>query len=267
MRRWVLFAILVVPAVGCAHLPSEPAAKEQLRFGRDTFAFANETVMAYKDGVRVSNADAGRDPHAHRYSRNCFVMSRAVIQFWKFARFDPAAPPVSDRELAVRVRQVAHRASWSSPLSDEKRIVFPGFASLNELSQAKTEIMQENLGSGLATYFRVGNWSMPFVPTKAHQARTNAELESWLAKGYPVALWLYNFPSLTVNHVVVAFARDSNDGTNSPESSYLVYDPNYADRPFVLKYDPNAMAFSYEHTFYFIGGPVSVRIIYKSFLQ
>ncbi len=256
--------LMVLFATGCAHLPTTPAVRGPLRPGRDTFAFANETVFAYRDGIQVSNAEAGRDSHARRYTRNCFVMSRAVIQFWKFARFDPAAAPVTDEELARRIRAVAHRAPWAAPWPEQKRIVFPGFADLYELSQSWTRLVQEHLGSGLATYFRPGNAAMPFVPSRNHQAAVQAQLDAWLAQGYPVALWLCNFPSLSINHVVVAY-----DHTAGPDQRtiYNVYDPNYDAKAFALTYDPATRTFSYEPTFYFVGGRVAVRPIYRNFFQ
>jgi hypothetical protein len=47
----------------------------------------------------------------------------------------------------------------------------------------------------------------------------------------------------------------------------LVYDPNYTNGPKRLDYDPSTRAFSYQPTFYFKGGTVEARAIYRGVLQ
>ncbi|HEV2994349.1 MAG TPA: hypothetical protein VGW99_00175, partial [Chthoniobacterales bacterium] len=61
-------------------------------FRRDTLAFANSTVFAYQQGTIVSHRNPDQKEKSKRYTRRCFVMSRTVVQFYKFARFDPHAP-------------------------------------------------------------------------------------------------------------------------------------------------------------------------------
>jgi hypothetical protein len=58
--------------------------------GVDTFAFANENRTIYRGKPDL-------------YPNWCFVMARAVTQFRRFARFDPAAPRLTADEYAERV--------------------------------------------------------------------------------------------------------------------------------------------------------------------
>ena len=82
---------------------SSNTAKLSIIESRNVFRFkqANWTVFAYEQGkIRAySNPREKSD----RYTRRCFVMSRTVLQFRKFARFDPRAAPLTDQELAARV--------------------------------------------------------------------------------------------------------------------------------------------------------------------
>jgi hypothetical protein len=244
--------VLFILLSGCAtvRLPQVNAPRP-FQFPQDTFAFANETVFAYENGRRVVDQRAGGE----RYSRRCFVMAAAAVQFWKHARFEPDTPPLARCELAESVRALTRRAAWT-PLSDEsERIVFPGYASLRELSEHEGKILRANLGPGWTTYFHVRKNVMVFPMSNAEQARIRNEIDAWLARGYPLVLWLYNFPSLNINHAVVAYAKRGDD-------RYSVYDPNFTEAPRTLRYNARAKMFSYEKTFYFVGGPIKVRSMY-----
>src|SRR5256885_16681168 len=113
-------------------------------FGRDTLTFANWTVFTYENGHIVSH----KNQFGHHYSRRCFVMTRAVAQFYKFARFEPNAPKLGDSELHKRIRAITRKSPWHDPLPPEKRIVIPGHLNLRELSSANTRLMQQNIGVG-----------------------------------------------------------------------------------------------------------------------
>src|ERR1700732_4325652 len=106
------------------------------RFDRDTFAFQNATVLKYKSGVPFLRARSDKNDPANKYTRRCFVMTRSTMQFRKFARFDPRGAPLSDQELAARIREVTHRATWLEPLPESERIAFPGYANLRQMSKA-----------------------------------------------------------------------------------------------------------------------------------
>src|SRR5437660_7168798 len=124
-------------------LASAAASTPPLRFDQDTVGFANMTVFAYQNGI----ARLRRDESAKqkRYTRRCFVLCRTTMQFKKFARFDPHAPPLDDRDLAKRIRQVTRRAAWRDTFPYNQRVVFPGYANLRQLSKARCLVLQRNL--------------------------------------------------------------------------------------------------------------------------
>jgi hypothetical protein len=254
---------LVAICAGCASVKPTGGPGRPFDFQRDTFAYANETVFHYENGVHV--ADAKPQDCEDAYTRRCFLMAAGAIQFWKHARFDPQAPPVSADELARRVRQVRERAAWWTSEPVENRVVLPGFASLHELSEREGRLLRANMGAGWTTYFHLRKFPMPFTPSHTHQARLCEELRSWLRQGHPMAVWLYNFPDVDINHAVTVFEE-----TTPPQPGrivFRVYDPNYTDAPRTLVYDTPTQTFSYVKTFYFVGGPVHVRQMYTSLLR
>jgi len=62
---------------------------------------------------------------------------------------------------------------------------------------------------------------------------------------------------------VVIFSGEKEHG----HYRYTVYDPNYTDGPKKLDYDTTTRTFSYQPTFYFKGGPVEARAVYRGVLQ
>jgi hypothetical protein len=246
--------------MGCAHTPPQKAAEVHFQFKRDTLAFPNELVWDYHDGEPTRDSS---ENSKEKYTQHCFVMARSVVQFWKTARFDSNLPKLNRDELIERVRQVSRADVWRDPLESEERIVFPGYKNLYDLSSRETDILKKNIGESWPTYFRAGNFCIIETPSQAHQSRTNEELQEWIGKHHPMILWVYNFPSRDINHVVVAFDRESADQKNV----YWIYDPNDPNTPRKLIYDPVSKSFLYPKTSYYAGGKVSVRPIYLSMLQ
>lgn len=268
MKKIFLFAVLLACAIfsGCAHKPPTISADRKFDFKKDSFAFSNETVWLYKDGKRITERDEGTEALEQKgahFTRRCFVMSRAALQFWKFARFDPKAKPLAAGPLAERIRDVTGRDVWDDPLPPAERVVFPGYRNLREMSGPQARVFLENIGLGWPTYFRLGNWSIITPPSREHQERTNKELQTWIKKNQPMVLWLINFPSLNINHAILVFAVRE-EGKNFV---YDVVDPNYVDRPRELHYNSSTRTFSYGKNFYFVGGNVDVRPVYLSDLQ
>lgn len=256
-----IFLITLIFLSGCAHVPPSQSQNAPFQYSTDTFAFANETVWHYADGKHQEAA--ADEKNAYKFSRRCFVMSRAAVQFWKFARFEPGQKPLNDAELANRIRAITERDVWQSELPTDQRVIIPGYRNLRELSAAKSQVVQQNIGLGWPTYFRPGNMCMIFPVSRAHQERTERELEENLRHGQPTILWLYNFPHIDMNHTVVVWAKDR----NRPNPRFLVADPNYTDGPRHLIFNRQTRTFEYEKTFYFPGGAVSARPVYLSPLQ
>jgi hypothetical protein len=251
-----------VAAIFLAAATTKAGPSAGFNFQRDTLAFANTTVFEYHNGEVVSRFGRKSD----RYTRRCFVMTRTVEQFYKFARFQPNAPKLNENELHKRIRAVTKRPPWHDPLPPEKRIVFPGYHNLRELSRDDTRLMQRNIGLGWVAYLRVGNARMFYLHGKGYQAKTHEELERTLARGEFFVGYLSDFPILHINHSVLVYKHDrprAADGTDY----YLVYDPNHPDAPRHLKWLPAKREFSFEKDQEFAGGFTRVFQVYGKALQ
>src|SRR5438034_8724625 len=118
--RVTVVLVVALLAAGCASVPSLDRAVRiappppPIHFGTDTFAFPNES--------RTKNRDK-----PDLYANYCFVMARAVIQFHRFARFEPAEPRLSADGYLERVRAVTAFSPWHEPLAPESRVVIPGY--------------------------------------------------------------------------------------------------------------------------------------------
>jgi hypothetical protein len=219
----------------------------------DVFAFANETVWHYAHGaVRWERADRPA-PNGERYTRRCFVLARSAVQFWRFARFAPEQPRLSTAELAARIREVTARPLWNAAAFPTP-VIIPGFAHLRAASTAEAEAFRAALGGWWHSYFRWGNLHILEPLGPARQRDTCRLLHERLASHNPVVLWLINFPSLSINHAVVATT-----GCAGRRNQFEIYDPNLPDEPQVLTFSESSGQFSYPPTFYFRGGRVGVR--------
>lgn len=262
MRILIAVGLLMI-SMGCASVQPTAGAGRPFNFQQDTFAYANELVFNSQNSVPASDAKSLEREHA--YTRRCFIMAAGVVQFWKHARFEPQASPVTAAELARRIRDVRDRAAWWPSEGADQRVVFPGFASLHELSEREGRLLRANMGAGWTTYFHLRKFPMPFEPSPEHQARLCGSLQGWLHQGHPMVVWLYNFPQVNINHAVTVY--EEIDPSDSRQFAFHVYDPNYTDGPRTLTYDRIARAFSYEKTFYFNGGVVHARPMYTSLLR
>jgi hypothetical protein len=248
-----------------AGLGAAPAVGEEavLDLRREVFSFANETVWSYQDGRLVGRTDRLDTPAGRRYTRRCFVLARAAVQFHKFARFQPGAARDEDAVTVAKLRAICARDAWRAPLPEEKRVVIPGYRDLREFSARQPELLQAHLGEGWPTYFRFGNFGIIFPPSRAAQERTAREAEELLRRGEPVVFWLVNFPAMDINHAVVAGRVREKKG----RKIFEVYDPNLPGRTLVLAYDPRSRSFEFPKTFYFPGGRVDARVVYRSPLR
>ena len=251
-----------VAAIFVAAASAQAGSADGFKYSRDTLSFANWTVFTYENGHIVSH----KNQFGHHYSRRCFVMTRTVAQFYKFARFEPNAPKLDENELHKRIRAVTQKSPWHDPLPPEKRIVIPGYRNLRELSSANTRLMQRNIGVGWVVYLRPGNVRMFYLHDKNYQVKTQALLELALARHEFFIAYLSDFPILHINHSVLVYKHDrprSADGTDH----YLVYDPNHPDAPRHLEWLPQKREFSYQKDNEFAGGFTRVFQVYGKWLQ
>lgn len=247
LRALALALVLVIPARARDFDPK-----------RDGMAFANETVFAY--GVdEAGKLQMGGKTDAPAFSRRCFPVVRGVMQFWKFARFEPHAPAVSAEVYRERIRRLFRISAWHSARPDKLRIAFPGYADLWSFSKAHTRLVQEEIGRWWPSYFRVGNWRMPSPFVRLVQRTTAENVARDIAEKGPQALYLAKFPSM--NHAVLAYASERlSDG----KLRFRVYDPNYAGGTARLDFVPGRNLFDFEERFYWPGGDVRAMRIYLS---
>jgi hypothetical protein len=238
-------------------------ATSEFRFDRDTFAFANQTVFEYHEGhASLRSSPTKRDA----YNRHCFVMCRTAAQFKKFARFEPQSNPLDDASLAARIRTVTRQATWTKPLPEDQRVVFPGYKDLKEMSKAHRELVQLNIGHGWPSYFRISNIRMVFQDGSGYQEQTHSQLNQALARGELFVAFLTTYPRLSINHSVLIYKRRSSS-PNPGTDHYLVYDPNHPESPRDLTWSARDRAFSYQKDWDFIGGFVRVYQVYGKPLQ
>jgi hypothetical protein len=245
---------------------SARTVEPEFRFDRDTFAFQNATVLKYHDGIAFFPAKSEASDPANSYTRRCFVMTRTAMQFRKFARFDPRGVALSDQELVRRIRAVARRKPWLEVLPENQRIVFPGYSNLREISNARTQVFENNIGSGFMSYFRPSNIRMVFLESTGYQEKTHQNLDAALARGDTFVAFLTTYPKMSINHAVLVYGRKKSRPRDELEH-YLVYDPNHAETPRELTWSPRERAFAYQKDIDFIGGFVRVYQAYDKPLQ
>lgn len=243
--------------MGCAHTVPTQRSTHKFSAKSDSFAFQNDTVWEYEEGKVAAKSSKPADPK--KYSRRCFVMSRAVVQFWKFAKFDPSSPALNKLKLKERVRELCRIDVWREEYPLQERIVFPGYANLHDLSQAEEGVLKENIGLDWPIYFRFGNTKMLMSPSAEQERSINDDLQQWLQENQLAIVWVYRFPEMDINHCVVIY-----DCVKGHEGGYhyFAYDPNSPGQSIKIDFDPTTNVFSFPPTFYFSGGAVSLRQVY-----
>ena len=208
-----------MPPLGVALARPHPGPA--LTFGVDTFAFRNDSRIHHKGKPDL-------------YASRCFVLGRAVVQFQRFARFEPDAPRLADARYTELVQRVTRLAPWRAPLPPAERIVIPGFESLHELTRKAEAAVKAGLPRRLWTILHWTNWRIIFPLPSAQQERVAAETVAELQAGRPVQLLVSDFPRIRFNHSVLAFDFKVSD----PDSiDFSVYDPNDPTAPGVIRFD------------------------------
>jgi hypothetical protein len=249
LRLVLLVSLTVAGCVSVAPLHvavREPPPAPVLRFGVDTFAFPNES----------RSKNAGRPD---LYANYCFVMARGVVQFHRFARFDPATPRLSPEDYAERVRQVVARPPWYEPLPAAERVVIPGYASLHEFSRAEEAAVKAGLGGRLWTLVHWTNWRVALPVPAAQQERVAREALAELRAGRAVQFLVTNLPRWELNHTVVAYEyRVGGDGA----VQFVVYDPNDPLAPGLIAFEPRPRRFTAESLHDTVPGPIRAFRMY-----
>jgi hypothetical protein len=237
---------ITAPPLDVALRAAPPAPA--IRFGVDTFAFANENRTIYR---------GKRD----LYPGWCFVMARAVTQFQRFARFDPAAPRLTADEYSARVREITARPPWREPLPPEARIVIPGYSALNEFSRAEERAVKNGLTARFWTWVHWTNWRVAYPMPGAQQEGVARETVAELRSGRAVQWLITNFPVIELNHTVIVYAYRAH---SEQQIEFTVYDPNDPGVPGRIRFDARARRFSTIRLYNTSAGPIRAFRMYFS---
>jgi len=240
----------------------QTAAPRQFEFGRDTFAFENETYWEYHfDAAAGTTRFSKREPKPS-YAHRCFVLTRAARQFLYHVRFDATQKPPDDPACRRLIRNVVAR-NPRRPCPPEKKIVIPGYANLREFSGARAPLLKAECGGAWRSYVLRSHWRMVFPISRAHQAGTAASLRAALQQTGPPIIHLVKFPALTINHSMIIFAAaETGEGID-----FQAYDPNNPEQPSRLSFDRKAKTFSLPPNHYWAGGALDIIEIYRSWLM
>jgi hypothetical protein len=225
----------------------------------DTFAFENQLYFDYKP---LSDSQTqilirrrhGRPPD---FSRHCFQMCRAVVQFFQFAEFRPDLPKVSKSDYAEIVRRVSRIPPWSS--GPTKKLAIPGYKDLHSFSLGQTLAIQKNLGLWWPSYWRVGNWRIVLPVPRSGQERMARWLRDKIDQDRIPTVYITRFKP--INHCLVVYHYTS--GQNG-DTVFDVYDVNQPGKHVHLAYRSSDRSFYYDKTWYYRGGLVNVLPLYVS---
>jgi hypothetical protein len=252
-----LLLVVLLLGAGCVSAPplrtalTVPAPTPAIRFGVDTFAFPNESRSKNQGKPDL-------------YANWCFVMARAVTQFHRFARFEPAAPRISTEEYAERVRRVTSRAPWRAPLPAKERIVIPGYASLYEFSRDDTAAVKAGMNGRLWTWIHWTNWRVGFPMPRAEQEGVARETLAELQAGRLVQWLVTNFPTVEMNHTVIVYDYRVEEGR---AVDFTVYDPNDPSAPGLVRFDVAERRFWSTRIYDTMVGPMrAFRMYYQPLL-
>jgi hypothetical protein len=233
LSRWIAVVVALL-ATACASVeplpavigPERRASVPGFSFVADTFAFPND--------IRARNPD-----REDLYANYCFVLARAVRQFFAFARFDPRAPRLSPEAYVERVRQIAGRPPWGPPSAPDDRVLIPGYASLREFSREQEAAVKTGLGGRFWTLVHWTNWRVAFPVTLEQQAQVAREAMDELDAGRLVQLLVTNWPKPELNHTVITYAyRAAPAGV-----AFVVWDPNDPGAPGLVTFETETSRF------------------------
>lgn len=221
---------------------------------RDVFSFSNDTVFNYNVDAAGKLHVKGRKEKPAGPTHCCFLFTRSAMQFWKFARFEPRQPRLSEEEYRKRIVALFKINPWENR---EERIVFPGYPDLWSFSQHHEKTIRDNLGSWLLTYLRVGNWRTMNPVIRWRQRSIAERLFAQVSRGEIRAMYLARLPHM--NHVVLAYhAERLADGG----MRFRAYDANSAGKSVRLDYVAKSNLFDFEKCFYWPGGELRGMPVY-----
>jgi hypothetical protein len=241
----LLAGVLLLPACAGGSPPAaalDPGPRPgAFSLERDAFEFPNL--------VRALTPDRPVE-----FANYCIIMVRAAGQFFRFARFAPELPAVSDAEYERLTRAVLDLPPWDPPWPPERRIVVPGYAGLRAFSRDREAVIKTAFGSQWSSMFHVRTWRVVFVQSPDHQTRLAGELVEEIDRGRPVPLMITSLPEPDyLNHVVLVYGHHRSGSA----VEFSAYDPNDPGSPLGVHFDPASAAFWVEPLPY--GPPGRIR--------
>jgi hypothetical protein len=233
------------------------AWSKEFDFQSETFAFANQTYFDYKPVTESEIQISRRHGRVPDFSRHCFQMVRAVLQFHQFAEFRPDLPKLSDSDYQKIVRRVSSIPPWSS--GPRSKILIPGYKDLHSFSLGQTLVIQKNLGLWWPPFWRIGNWRIVFPVPRSGQERMAKWLRNELDHKRIRAVYITRFKP--INHCLVAYHYTLE---KNGDIAFTVYDVNQPGKVVHLTYRAVDRSFYFDKTWYYRGGLVSVLPLYVS---
>lgn len=254
-----LFATLATITSGCATRNVRGVSERPFVFSRDTFSYRNDLVWEY-----VFDDATGKTSHRTKevrpdYTHHCFVVARSARQFFQFARFDPTLPLADDATYRKLINRVVARDPQHD-ITEQQRIIIPGFTNLFDFSIGKRKLLQEECGGAWRSYLQRGHWRIMVPFSRGGQEREARALMQEIRNHRPPVVHLVKFPQLTINHAVLLF-----DVVETPRAiEFIAYDPYEAEHPVKVTFDRATRQFTFDRNPYFIGGRVNVYEIYRA---
>lgn len=229
-------------------------------FQTDTFAFANQLVWDYHYDDQGKWVHERHEPEPD-YTHHCFVVTRSARQFFQHARFDPAKPIADEATYRRLIREVVS-LDPTRVLSEENKIVIPGYTDLRAFSEAQEKLLKAECGGAWQSYFQRGHWRIVMPFSRASQDRAAKAILDDLKQNRPPVVHVIRFPQLTINHALLIFDARQTDQT----IKFIAYDPNKPDKPKTLLFDRASRTFNFASNDYWPGGKLNVYEIYRSWL-
>jgi hypothetical protein len=249
---------VILSLIICVILSSVSAVGKPFRFPQDTFAFTNETYLAYRiDASGQLHISPRQEGQKATYSRECFVLTRSILQFHKFAEFNPKLPKISEAEYRQKLLQLNRIPAWKQ--ATDHKIIFPGYSDLWSFSAVHTLLLEKHLGNWWPTYFRLGNWPMALPFPRWEQASLARWLTDRMDKEGIQTVFMTRFKPL--NHCLVAYhyARQPNG-----DVIFDVCDVNQPGKLVHLSYRAATRSFYFDKSWYYPGGVVNIMKLYIS---
>jgi len=242
----------------CALFVSSHAAWcRPFNFQTDTFAFANQTYFDYKPVSDTEIKISRRRGYLADYSRHCFQLCRAVLQFYQFAEFRPDLPKVTESDYQQLIRRVSKIPVWSS--APREKVVFPGYKDLHSFSSEHSLTLEKNLGIWWPSYWRIGNWRIVFPAPRSGQERVANWLRNELDAGRIRAVYITRFKP--INHCLIPYHYTSE---SNGDLIFDVYDANQPGQLVHLTYRASTRSFYLDKTWYYRLGLVTALRLYVS---